>query len=146
MQAKRPESVLVVVYTRDDSVLLLKRADLPDFWQSVTGAMRWDETDPAQTALRELEEETGIRTTPASLRNLGIAHRFPILPEFRSRYDAEVSHNVEHAFALELAAEIAPTLSSEHTAYRWLPLAQALNAASSWTDRDVINRIGLEHR
>ena len=39
--------VLVVVYTRAGKVLLLKRADMPEFWQSITGAMRWAETDRA---------------------------------------------------------------------------------------------------
>ena len=51
---KRPESVLVVVYTRTGKVLLLKRADDPDFWQSVTGSLLWEETEPRQAAAREL--------------------------------------------------------------------------------------------
>src|SRR3989344_4273789 len=58
---KRPESVLVVVYTRTGKVLLLKRADDPDFWQSVTGSLLWEETEPQQAAVRELREGSGGR-------------------------------------------------------------------------------------
>ena len=35
---KIPESVLVVMYTPALDVLLIRRADAPDFWQSVTGS------------------------------------------------------------------------------------------------------------
>ena len=47
---KRPESVLVIVYTRTGKVLLMHRKDRPGFWQSVTGSMKWDERDPVVTA------------------------------------------------------------------------------------------------
>ena len=80
---KRPESVLVVVYTRTGKVLLLKRADDPDFWQSVTGSLLWEETEPRQAAARELREETGLRAAEG-LRDLQLTHRYPILPKCRA--------------------------------------------------------------
>src|SRR3989344_7570765 len=95
---KRPESVLVVVYTRTGKVLLLKRADDPDFWQSVTGSLLWEETEPRQAAARELREETGFRATEG-LRDLQLTHRYPILPKWRQRYAPEVRENTEHVFA-----------------------------------------------
>ena len=57
---KIPESVLVVIHTPQRNVLLINRADAPDFWQSVTGSK--DEVDEplAGTAVREVFEETGI--------------------------------------------------------------------------------------
>jgi dihydroneopterin triphosphate diphosphatase len=138
---KRPESILAVVHTRAGNVLLLKRADLPEFWQSITGALRWDETDPRQTALREIEEETGICARPEALRDLGVIRCFPILPQFRGRYDPEVSHNIEHAFAFELPGEVDIRLSTEHTDYGWFPAEEAMNKAASWTDRESIQAL-----
>ena len=41
---KRPESVLVVIYTRSRECLLLERTQPSGFWQSVTGSLRWGET------------------------------------------------------------------------------------------------------
>ena len=55
---KRPESVLVVVHT-DDQVLLMERCSPEGFWQSVTGSLREDES-PLDCAERELAEETGF--------------------------------------------------------------------------------------
>ena len=72
---KRPFSVLVVVHTRSGEVLLLRRRDPPDFWQSVTGSLREGES-PAEAAARELAEETGI--AHAGLVDCGITHRFPM--------------------------------------------------------------------
>ena len=47
---RRPESVLVVIYTPALDCLLLERVSPPGYWQSVTGTLGWDET-PAE--LRE---------------------------------------------------------------------------------------------
>lgn len=57
---KIPESVLVIVHTNDLEVLLLERADHPGFWQSVTGSRDHWQEPLAETARRELWEETGI--------------------------------------------------------------------------------------
>ena len=48
---KRPESVLVVVYTVAGEFLLMERAQPVGFWQSVTGSLRWD-VQPAAAARR----------------------------------------------------------------------------------------------
>lgn len=138
---KRPESVLVVVYTRSGKVLLLKRADHPDFWQSVTGAMDWHEQDPRVSAVRELREETGIEAAPEQVRDLGLVQRYPILPQWRYRYAPDVIENAEHAYALELAQETALAIHPEHTAYGWFDFAAAAARATSWTNRAAIERI-----
>ena len=67
---KIPESVLVVIYTPALDVLLIKRADASDFWQSVTGSKDALEESFVQTAVREVFEETGI--------DCGPIHRWPI--------------------------------------------------------------------
>jgi len=134
--------VLVVVYARSGKVLLLRRADHPDFWQSVTGSMHWDEQQPHQTALRELEEETGLRVSPPALLDLGLIQRFPILPQWRGRYAPDVLENIEHAFALELVQEAPITLAPrEHSEYAWFGFDDAQRKVSSWTNREAIRQL-----
>ncbi len=136
---KRPESVLVVVYTTGGQVLLLQRADIPDFWQSVTGSMEWGDEQPAETAARELREETGIAVTPAQLTDWQITQRYEIFPQFRFRYAPGVTENIEHFFSLELPEEVPVTVSpGEHLEYAWLPFEAAMDKVFSWTNRDAL--------
>jgi dATP pyrophosphohydrolase len=61
---KQPVSVLVVIHTPALDVLLLERAESTGLWQSVTGSREGDE-HLADTALREVAEETGIQASAA---------------------------------------------------------------------------------
>lgn len=139
---KRPESVLVVVYTRTGKVLLLRRADHPDFWQSVTGSMEWGDEQPAETAARELHEETGIRAQPESLKDWHLEQRYEIFPQFRYRYAPDVHENTEHFFSLELPDEQGITLSpGEHLEYVWVPFPEAIERVLSWSNRDALRHL-----
>ena len=135
---KRPESVLIVVHTGDGKVLLMRRTDHPEFWQSVTGSLRWDESNPHDAAVRELEEETGL-TDVSRLRETGIQNQYEIFPEWRYRYAPGTTHNTEHVFFLALDTEAPITLNdSEHTEYCWLTINDALARVSSSTNHDAI--------
>jgi len=137
---KRPESVLVVVYTIRGEFLMLRRTRPSDFWQSVTGSLEWGES-AVQAARRELYEETGMMVGNG-LINLHCQEKFPILPAWRSRYPANAHTNTEHWFALRLPGRRQPRLrADEHTEYRWVPYAQALRLASSWTNRKAIRQL-----
>ena len=70
---KIPISVLVVIYTKQSSVLLLHRADRKNYWQSVTGSIEGQET-LLETAKREVYEETGINTDMYSLQDWNLNH------------------------------------------------------------------------
>jgi dATP pyrophosphohydrolase len=136
---RRPESVLIVIYTAAGEFLLLERRKPPGFWQSVTGSLEWGETADA-CARRELIEETGI--TQGVLVNLQWTQVYEVLPAFGKKYAPGVTRNLEHAFALKLREQVPVTLSeSEHVQYRWLPAAQAIALASSSTNRAVIQQL-----
>lgn len=134
---KRPESVLVVVFTRAGDVLLLKRCDHPDFWQSVTGSLRWGEA--ARTAAqRELREETGLEAGD-DLVDQSRTLTFEIIEAWRHRYAPGVRHNREHLFSLGLDDRRPVRLDRrEHVAYTWLPRAEAADKVWSWTNREAI--------
>jgi dihydroneopterin triphosphate diphosphatase len=137
---KRPESVLVVVYTRTGEALLMERREPPGWWQSVTGSLEPDEM-PWEAAVRELVEETGLGAD--GLLDLGVNRRFEIAPAWRKRFAPGVTENLEHAFALRIAApvEIA-LLSEEHVRYMWLPLPEAIVRATSPTNQAAIELVG----
>lgn len=135
---KRPESVLVVVHTVADEILVLRRRQPSDFWQSVTGSLRWEETNPLDAAWRELREETGLGAA-VDLIACDATHRFPILPPWRQRYAPEVTENLEHVFRACLPERRPIVLNpAEHSEYAWLPRAMAAARVASWSNRDAI--------
>ena len=58
---KIPKSILIIIYTKNKDVLLLKKINDKDMWQSVTGSMQENET-ALDAAKRELLEETGLNS------------------------------------------------------------------------------------
>ena len=138
---KQPVSVLVVIHTPALDVLLLERAESAGLWQSVTGSREADEA-LADTARRELVEETGIHAAADSLHDWQLANRFPIMQRWRGRYAPGVISNTEHVFSLCLPAIVPVRLApDEHTAARWLPWREAAEAVFSWTNRDAIHLV-----
>jgi dihydroneopterin triphosphate diphosphatase len=136
---RRPESVLIVIYTEGGEFLLLERRRPPGFWQSVTGSLEWGEQTDAG-ARRELTEETGI--TQGVLVNLQWTQVYEILPAFGKVHAPGVTLNLEHAFSLRLRERAPVTLSeSEHVQYRWVAAKEALTLASSSTNRAVIDEL-----
>lgn len=138
---KIPVSVLVLVHSADLQVLLLERADRPGFWQSVTGSQHEGET-LAQTAQRELAEETGIVAAAGALTDWQRQNRYEIYPHWRNRYAPGVTHNTEHVFGLMLPAVQDVVLSPrEHLAWRWLPWRKAADCVFSWSNAEVIREL-----
>ena len=136
---KIPESVLVVIHTPELEVLLMERADYPGFWQSVTGSRDSLTEALADTALREVREETGIVARPGQLRDWAVANIFDLYPAWRHRYAPGVTRNTEHVFGLCLPARCEVTLSPhEHTACKWLRWLEAADACFSPSNAEAI--------
>ena len=136
---KIPESVLVVIHTPQQAVLLIERAENPGFWQSVTGS-RDSLAEPfLQTALREVMEETGITAPASSFRDWGVSNTYEIYPAWRARYAPGVTHNTEHVFSLCVPHGTRVQLSPrEHTAHQWLPRLEAVDRCFSPSNAEAL--------
>lgn len=138
---KIPVSVLVVIHTPELEVLLLERADHPGYWQSVTGSQHAGET-LLQTAMREVQEETGLDARRYRLEDWKSANDYEIFPEWRWRYAPGITRNTEHAFGLlvprPLEVRLAPR---EHLSYQWLPYALAAEKVFSWSNAAALRAL-----
>lgn len=138
---KIPQSVLVVIHTPALEVLLIERADVAGFWQSVTGAKDDLHETFEATAVREVLEETGIdaRAPANQLTDWRLKNVYEIYPQWRHRYAPEVSHNAEHLFGLCVPAATPVRLSAhEHSNQMWLPWAQAAERCFSPSNAEAI--------
>ena len=146
MLYKQPISVLVVIYTASPSaglrtglkVLLIERADFPDYWQSVTGS-RDGEESIRETAIREAFEETGLDANRYTLTDWQVQNVYDIYPKWQHRYPPGTTHNTEHVFGLELPCAQPVKLSPrEHLSYIWLPWQEAAEKVFSPSNRAAI--------
>jgi dATP pyrophosphohydrolase len=142
--AKIPQSVLVVIYAPNMDVLLIERAKQPDFWQSVTGSKDFIDEDWRSTAIREVQEETGItvgtpEVPPDALVDWAIENVYEIYPIWRHRYGPGVTHNTERVFGLCVPRDTPITLAPrEHTAHVWLPYREAADKCFSPSNAEAI--------
>ncbi len=144
MAYKIPESVLVVIYTPGLDVLLIKRADATDYWQSVTGSKETLDETYLQTAMREVHEETGLdcrhgTQLHAGLHDWHLENVYDIYPHWQWRYGPGVTRNTEHLFGLQVPSTMQVCLNpGEHTAYQWLPYRQAAHDCASASNAEAI--------
>ncbi len=137
---KIPQSVLVVIYTPSGQVLLIRRADAGT-WQSVTGSKDFEDEDWADTAAREVFEETGIdaRHPQCRLQDWQLENVYDIYPAWRWRYAPEVSRNTERVFGLSVPEQTPVTLSpAEHTDWQWLHWQAAADHCFSPSNAEAI--------
>ncbi|MCW2254857.1 dATP pyrophosphohydrolase [Providencia alcalifaciens] len=134
---KRPESVLVIIVAENSgNVLMLRRKDDPDFWQSVTGSLELNES-AFETAMREVQEETGFTVQESQLYDLSREVIFEIFAHFRHRYAPDVTHCKEHWFKMVLSQELVPTLT-EHAEFCWVAPNKAAALTKSWSNSQAI--------
>ena len=133
---KIPISILVIIYTKNKDVLILKKNNDKDMWQSVTGSLNENE-EPVEAAKREVFEETGLSTK--NLIDCNKQYMFEIYEMWRHKYDDGVTHNTEHVFLLELENKVDIKIdSNEHTQYEWINRVKAAEKVFSHTNRQAI--------
>jgi dihydroneopterin triphosphate diphosphatase len=141
-----PRQVLVYVYRRADrglELLLLKRGERwGGFWQGVTGAPEWDESDE-EGAIREVLEETGLDVSD-TLRAVGTQYEMQASefddPETWLRlYGPGVERVPEEVYSAEAPSSWTPVLAPlEHDEYRWCSPDEALGLLRYESNRDAL--------
>jgi dihydroneopterin triphosphate diphosphatase len=148
---KIPESVLVVIHTKDLEVLLLDRSDMPGFWQSVTGSKDDADEPLEETCRREVGEETGIaigsrRVHADCLRDWNMRNVYDIYPVWQARYAPGVTRNTEHVFGLVVPRDIEICLSPrEHLRFEWLAWEDAADRCASPSNAEAILHLPRLH-
>ena len=146
MKYKIPFSVLVVIHTPELEVLLIERADRPGFWQSVTGSLEAGERC-AETAVREVREETGIDASSYELVDWRVQNRFEIFRHWGSRFAPGTTHNVERVFGLTVPNRLPVVLDPrEHLRHQWMPWQEAAALVFSWTNADALRLLPIVAR
>jgi dATP pyrophosphohydrolase len=145
---KIPLSVLVVIYTAQRNVLLLRRTErdvtAQAYWQSVTGSKDFADEAWRETAAREVWEETGIdcregTSLAACLQDWNLENVYPIYAQWLHRYAPGVIMNTEHVFGLQVPEGTWVTLSPrEHTDFQWLPCEDAADLCFSPSNAEAI--------
>jgi dihydroneopterin triphosphate diphosphatase len=113
--------ILIKKLEKESEVLLLKRAGtvLPDAWCYIGGSIEEGET-AWEAALREIKEETGI-----SLPYLYVSNQYDQIYSAKDNYiymaPVFVGYVEEHQEVI---------LNHEHSAYRWMSFAEAIETAA----------------
>lgn len=107
-----------VIEGSDHEILLMYEGDLPyhKWWVLPGGYVRADET-VQQALIREVEEETGLKTAPKRLMG--------IYEDFLKENNEQINHIIV-AYETEFVGGRI-IFSKEATAYKWLTIKQALD-------------------
>ncbi len=139
--APKPETIrLVKVMVHDGHRVLLlhRRLERGNFWQPITGSIE-DGESPAETARREIIEETGHSGDP---EELGLQQSFMIESQYlQARYPPPIIAT-EIGFVACLNPEAAIHIDAdEHDDFGWFTLGEAYERIRWTDDREALERL-----
>lgn len=118
---RAPFQILAVPYRFIENELcfcVFRRAG-SDVWQFIAGGGENDEK-PIETALREIKEETGVTAEKLTeLKSVAFVPAEVVAKNLRAHWNKNIFVIPEYSFAFECSAD--PTISHEHSEYKWLP-------------------------
>ena len=133
--AYRP-CVGIALFNDRGEVFVGRRADAPHAWQMPQGGIDAGET-PAQAALREVVEETGVRPQDVEILEVapGPPLRYDLPPVLaarmwggRYRGQAQIWVAARYTGAdADVTLDAHPDAPPEFTAWRWVPIADAVS-------------------
>ena len=122
---RAPFQILAVPYRFIENELyfcVFHRAD-SDVWQFIAGGSE-DNEKPSAAALREVKEETGVTAEKLTkLKSVAFVPAEIVTENMRTHWDKNIFVIPEYSFAFECNAD--PTISREHSEYKWLPYDEA---------------------
>ena len=122
---RAPFQVLAIPYRKGAPIqfCVLHRSD-HDQWQFVAGGGE-DAEKPVEAAIREIYEETGIKTDNiTTLQSMAYVPANIILEYHRKYWAKDIYVLPEYHFAFECISDI--KLSNEHLGYHWLSYDEAM--------------------
>ena len=118
---RAPFQILAVPYRFIENELhfcVFRRAD-SNVWQFIAGGGE-DNEKPIETALREIKEETDVTAEKlTALKSVAFVPAEVVAKNMRAHWDKNIFVIPEYSFACECNAD--PTISREHSEYKWLP-------------------------
>jgi len=130
-----------VLVFRGAQLLALRRTD-QQIWHVVAGRVEIGE-GPAEAAIRELQEETGLDVS--TLIDLDLVQRHPPDADVLEQYLPGITEVLVHSYAIEAPPRWEPLLNEEHDDYRWCSLGEAM-ALLRWPEaRAALTALAARH-
>ncbi len=133
------KSVAVIVFRKEEDfrfLLLWKKESehYREVWEFPKGNAEKNETEK-QTALRELQEETGL--TEKDLKFFDFKDKISFF--YRNEAQELIKKEVSSVLCQTTKSEIA--ISFEHNAYRWAPYLEAFDLLTQKNTKEVLRKV-----
>jgi dATP pyrophosphohydrolase len=127
MRSGNEVAIFVMRRNRSEVLLVHRSASQGAYWHTIAGGVEAGET-PAEAAVRELREETGLEVEPLDPAATATELMYSLLedpPERRALYAPDVIEVHVDCFIVDAPDDWEPQLDWEHDGYRWVAAPDA---------------------